>query len=200
MQVRLLSTLAIQDRIRADVRVLVAFCRAFHIEFCFLYCCRSFLAICNLPFNLPEHDWETTQHVLVAELPLFPEATLVVVERFLPLARVGALRQVRRLRYHVEERLALVANGWQVLLLFLEAVLVLLPPFAEFDVAEFGHLGQLLLGSLGVFAGARGDDVGRQRGLHQEAFISFSFVHLQYIFVSCGADHAVLALILVLLS
>ena len=154
---------------------------------------RTFLRICNLSFDLPKHDWESSEHVLVAKLLLVPEAALVVVESFLPLAGVGAARHVRSLRYHVEKRLALVADGRHVRLLFLKTVLMLLPPLTQLHVAELRYLGQLFQGLFRVFAGTRSDDVGWQLRLRHDGFIGFSFVRLENIFVSCSADHGFLA-------
>lgn len=189
------AVLVAQRRVRSDVRALTAVGCAFYVVFSFLDRSGAFLPILYLPFDLSKHDWETAKPVLVPKLLLVPEATLVVVESLLPLACIGTARHIGSVRYHVEEGLALVANGWHVRLLFLEAVLMLLPPLAELDVAEFGYLRQLLLGLFRLFAEARSDDIGRQLGLPHEALVSFSFVHLENIFVSCSADHAVLALV-----
>ena len=155
---------------------------------------RTFLRICNLSFDLPKHDWESSEHVLVAKLLLVPEAALVVVESFLPLAGVGAARHVRSLRYHVEKRLALVADGRHVRLLFLKTVLMLLPPFTQLDVAEFRYLRQRLPGLFRrVSAGPCRNNICWQSSLHQDALISFSLLRLEHILVSCSADHGVLA-------
>lgn len=189
-EVSVFPRLVAQRWVRSDVGVFAAFVGALDVVFGFLDRC-ALLTIWSWTFNLFEHDRETSQPVLVTELPLLPETALVVVEGLLPLSSVRTVRHVRSVGDHVEERLALVADWWHVFLLFLEAVLVLLPPFAELDVAELGYLRQLLLGVFLVLLGA--GCTCRHLGLRHKAVIGFSLVHLENVFVSCSSDRALLA-------
>lgn len=191
-QLGLFPSLVAQGRVRSDIGVFPAVQRTLDVVFRFLDGSCALLPIWYLTLNLFKHDRESSKPILVAELPLLPETALVVVEGLLPLSCVRTVRHVGSVRDHVEQRLALVADRRHVLLLFLQAVLVLLPPFAEFDVAEFGYLRQLLIACLLlVFLDAH--DASWQLSPHHDAFVRVPLVHLENVFVSCSTDHAHLA-------